>query len=858
MKRVYIIAIAFVIISTGIIALIQFINIMPSTNSVGNTAEEEKEKPNYWFYMQRSYPQDKINYDAWREAVANSEVMRQTAPQSRSSWQEAGPTNIGGRITTIAASASNPNFIFAGAADGGVWRSTNSGVNWQSVFDFNSTLSIGAIAVDPMNADVAYVGTGEANSSGDSYPGNGIFKTLDGGLSWQNMGLQDSYYIGRIAINPQNIQQIFVAATGLLFGKNLERGIYRSNDGGQNWQQVLFVSDSTAGIDVVIDPSSPNKVYAAMWERIRYPYERRAGGVTSGIYKSADGGDNWTLLSGGLPAPSATIGRIGLAIAPTNPNVLYAIYADHPGYFDGIFKTTDSGNSWSQVNDGGLGNLYSNFGWYFGNIYVDPNNENTVYALGLAIYKSTSGGNSWGSITGGIHVDQHAIWVDPTNSNHLVIGNDGGIFISQNGGSSFSKVLNLPITQFYAATVDYNNPQRLYGGTQDNGTMRTLTGQLDDWSIFYGGDGFYVIIEPNNSNVIYAESQYGGLGKSTNGGSNFNNATNGINGSDRTNWMTPVVMDPNDSNILYYGTYRVYKTTNGAGFWSPVSSDLSNGPYSGGLNFGTITTIAVASTNSNVVYAGTDDGNVWISEDGGGTWNFISGQLPTHWVTYITVDPANDSTAVVSFSGYKMNQYVGHIFRTVDRGQNWVDISANLPQAPVNKVVIDPDFPGIYYAASDVGVFFTSDSGNIWSMLAQNLPASVIMDLVFHQPTRTLVSATHGRSMYKIEVGNVVDIDTAPMPVIANFNLISTYPNPFNSQIAIKFRLNKSLPIEVVIFDVLGRKVKLIKKGTLSPAEYLVKWNGIDDTGNSVSSGKYLVLIKAGNQQLTKSITYVK
>lgn len=827
-----------------------------------NALEEEK-RPNDWFYDQRSYPHGKINYKAWREAIGQAQMMRselrtENASRMQTSWQPAGPTNIGGRITTLAVSPANTNVVFAGAADGGVYRWTSLTLSWEPVFDFNSALSIGAIAVDPVNPNVVYVGTGEANSSGDSYPGNGMFKSTDRGDNWDYIGLPESYYIGRIAINPQNTQQVFVAATGLLFGKNLERGIYRSTDGGQSWEQRLFVSDSTAGIDVVINPDSTNIVYAAMWERIRRPYERKAGGVTSGIYRSTDGGYNWSLLSNGLPAPSTTIGRIGLGISPANSSVLYSVYADHPGYFYGIFKTTDGGNSWAQVNDGALGNLYSNFGWYFGNIYVDPNSEDIVYVLGVGMRKSTTGGSSWSSVATGTHVDHHAIWVDPSNSNHVIIGNDGGIFVSQNGGSSFSKEYDLPITQFYAATVDYNNPQRLYGGTQDNGTLRTLTGQLGDWTSIYGGDGFYVIVDPNNSNIIYAESQYGGLGKSTNGGFNFSSATTGINSSDRTNWMTPVVLDPNDSNVLYYGTYRVYKTTNGAASWSPISGDLSNGPYQGGLAFGTITTFAVSPQNSSVVYAGTDDGNVWISEDAGGTWNLVSNQLPNLWATYLTADPVNDSAAVVSYSGYKMNQYVGHIFRTEDRGQSWVDISANLPQAPVNKVVIDPDFPGVYYAASDVGVFFTSDSGGSWNMLGDNLPVSGVMDLILHQPTRTLVAATHGRSMYAIDVSNVVAIRPTAIVKPLDFKLSAAYPNPFNSEITIGFELNKSLHVETAIFDLLGRKVRVLKNEKLSPAEYRLKWDGKNSNNTAVASGTYLVRLKAGNQQLVQPVTYVK
>jgi photosystem II stability/assembly factor-like uncharacterized protein len=355
-----------------------------------SAVKEPPKLPNDWFFLQRSYPGKTINYEAWRQAQQQAETLKRRANENAVLWQEAGPTNVGGRITALAVHPSFPQRIYMGAADGGVWLSDDAGNTWTAVFDFNPTLSIGALAIDPLDPNILFAGTGEANTSADSYPGNGIFKSTDGGSTWNFSGLAESYHIGRIAVNPQNTQQI-------------------------NWERVLFISDSTAGIDVVIDPVNPANVYAAMWERIRYPGRRIAGGITSAIYKSTDGGDNWMQLSNGLPAPSPTGGRIGLSIAASNPAVVYAIYADHPGYFDGVYKTTDAGVSWFRVNDGALSNLYSSFGWYFGNIYVDPTDENTVYTLGVPLYKSVNGGNSWFEIGFSIHVDQHAVWVNPAN-----------------------------------------------------------------------------------------------------------------------------------------------------------------------------------------------------------------------------------------------------------------------------------------------------------------------------------------------------------------------------------------------------------------------------------------------------------
>lgn len=821
---------------------------------------EAPKKPNDWFYVQRSYPEKQIDLAAWRVAQQQAENFRANSASDNLYWTQAGPTNIGGRITALAAHPAQPQKIWAGAADGGVWKSDNGGGEWVPVFDFAPGLSIGAIAVDPADPNTVYVGTGEANASGDSYPGSGIYKTTDSGNSWQFKGLPQSYYIARIAIDPLHSDTLFVAATGLLFGKNPERGIYRSYDGGNTWQQVLFVSDSTAGIDVVINPATPTIVYAAMWERIRRPWERIAGGITSGIYKSTDGGNSWTPLTGanGLPANSTTNGRIGLTISQSNPDVLYAIYADHPGYFKGLYKTINGGQNWTRVNDAALSSVFGSYGWYFGQVYVDPGNPNIVYALGVDLYKSTNGGSSWSSIAWSTHVDHHAIWVNPNNGARVIIGNDGGIFLSQNGGSSFSKVLNLPLSQFYAAAVDYNNPQRLYGGTQDNGTLRTLTGQWNDWQNILGGDGFYVIVDPTNPNVIYAEYQWGGLQKSTNGGTYFSGATNGINSGDRTNWSTPVVMDPNNHNTLYYGTYRLYRTTNAAGSWVAISPDLSNGSH-GSNSFGTITTIAVAPSNSNLIYAGTDDGNVWITENYGTNWRKVSNQLPNRWVTRVSVHPANDSIALVTFSGYRYGSYTGYIYKTTDRGHTWSDITGNLPQAPINVVLFDPDQPTVYYIGSDVGVYYTNDDGVSWQMLGDNLPNSVIMDLVFHQPTRKLIAATHGRSMYQIDLMNITALNGNERNLaITEYQLTQNFPNPFNNSTTISYYLPGSKNIRLRIYDLLGRPVRTIESGQMVKGWHQVRWKGKDTSGRDVASGTYVYRLEGVDFHLSRKLTLMK
>jgi len=731
---------------------------------------EKGEKPSDWFWRQRAYPLDTVNIAAYHEAMDQAKRMRDEYGQSDEViWQEAGPNNIGGRVTAIASHPSSPSVIYAGAADGGVLKSTNSGSTWTPVFDATGALAIGAITIDPSNANTIWVGTGEANTSGDSYPGDGIYRSTNGGAAWQNMGLPNSYHIGRIAIDPTNSQKIFVAATGALFTTNPERGVYRTLNGGTTWERVLYLTDSTAAIDVVINPQNPQIVYAAMWERIRHLTNRNVGGMTSGIWRSTDGGTNWSQLTSGLPPNSATNGRIGLTISLANPSILYAVYSNHPGDMMGVWKTANGGDTWTAATSPGT-STYNGFGWYFGQIIVDPVDVNKVYVLGVPLRRSTNGGSSWSTIGGSMHVDHHALWINPNNTNLIYDGNDGGVYFSTNGGTGWTKCYNLHVSQFYDIEIDYLLPQRLYGGTQDNGTLRTLTGNLNDWTMIYGGDGFHCIVDFTNSNIIYAEYQYGEMAKSTNGGTSFASCLSGVNSADRRNWDTPFAMDPSNHNSLYYGTYRLYRTTNAASNWTAISSDLTDGLSSGNLVFNTLTTIAVAPTNGQVIYVGTDDGNVWVTQNGGTNWTPIYTSLPDRWITRVAVSPQDAGICYVTLSGYRIGEPLPHVYRSTNYGANWTNISGNLPEAPVNCIVEDPLNPQQLFIASDVGVYSTTNLGVTWQPLGSNLPICVIMDLKLHNPTRKLVAGTHGRSMYQATLDSLVSYP--------NVNITMTPINP--------------------------------------------------------------------------------
>jgi len=715
-----------------------------------------KRAPNDWFYVQRAWPLGTVPDAERLSAMSESRKMMDRATPAQKAaavWVEAGPSNVPGRITDIAVHPSNTSVVYAASAAGGVFKSTDFGTNWTPIFDAVGTQSIGAIAIHPTNPNVLYVGTGEVNSSGDSYEGTGVYKSVDAGATWTFTGLPNSYHIGRIVIDPLRPESVYVAAMGKLFGTNPDRGLYRSPNGGGTWDQLIYLNDSTGCVDVAMEPTS-GVILAAMWERWRHPRERRVGGLASGIYRSDNLGTSFTHVTSGLPPSSPSQGRIGVAIDPGS-GAAYSVIVDHPGNLIGIYWSPNLGSDWFEsINGASLTNLTGGFGWYFGQIRIEPGNPSTIYCLGVPLLKSIDGGFSWFDVAWNVHVDFHAMWINPNDADMVIAGSDGGMSYTTTGSNdSWNLMGGMTNTQFYAITIDEQNPQRLYGGTQDNGTNRTLTGSLDDWDHINGGDGFYVAVDYTDPNVMYAEYQNGSFRKSTNGGASFFSAMSGIDYSnERHNWNTPFVMDPNNSQILYYGSNRLYKTTIAAGLWFPISGDLTDGDDPGNLTFGTITTIDVARTDGDVVYVGTDDANVWVTTNGGGNWTQINAGLPTRWITRVVVDPYDAGTVFVTLSGYTEGSHTPHIYRSTDYGQNWTPIAGNMPDAPINDVIVDPHDSQTLYIATDFGVFYTGDLGVNWAPLGTGMPVVPVGDLAFHRVTRSLVAGTHGRSMFRASI----------------------------------------------------------------------------------------------------------
>lgn len=713
--------------------------------------------PSDHFFRMRAFPRGRLDHRARIGAIAMAEKMhRETAYADLRRWSLVGPTNIGGRITDMAVDPTDPDRIFAAAADGGLLRSLDGGDSWEPLLDKAPTLAAGSVAIDPGDPEVIWLGTGEVNPGGGSatFPGLGVFRSSDGGEHWEARGLAATRHIGRIVVDPSNSKRVFVAAMGALYGTNPERGVYRTSNAGETWEQVLAVNDSTGCIDISIDPRDPDNLLAATWERIRRPESRRFGGLGCGVWRSQDGGDTWERLANGLPKASKSIGRIGVAHAPSDPAVAYVIYADEIGYFDGVYRTANGGDSWTRVNDWALEFVYSSYGWWFGNIRVAPDDPDRVFVLGFDLYRSIDGGDSWSNVGWDVHVDHHAMAFSPTDPDWVVLGNDGGIYTSGNGGSSWEHRRDQPVTQFYTCEIDPSAPHRFYGGTQDNGTLRTYDGGVDQWASILGGDGFYVRVDPSDNRYVYAEYQWGGLNRSSNGGWDFDHISP-VKQNDRVNWNAPFILDHQDPSTIYFGANRIYRSTNRGSSWRSISDDLTQGPGSGNLTYGTVTSLDVSPRDSDYIYVGTDDGNVALSRDRGSSWKQVGGDLPERWVTRVSAHPGDPETFFVALSGFKWDENISHLYRTENGGSRWDSIGEGLPDASVNDILVDPMDWRVLYVATDVGVFTSTNHGRSWRTLGRGLPRGVVMDLALDSGSRTLAAATFGRSMWALDLGEL-------------------------------------------------------------------------------------------------------
>ena len=751
--------------------------LLRAQNDKGTVENDDPRERQEWFYSQRAYPGNSIPPGARLNAIRQVQRIDAAARARRAAvapaaaaafnpaitndaanWTMIGPqpTDAGttyvtaGRVNAIAIDPRDNNVVYIGAADGGVWKTTDGGVNWKPLTDNQPSLAMGSIAIDPNNPDTIYAGTGEENFAVNSYYGAGILKSTDGGATWTNIlgpFLRDT--IGSIAVQPHN-SQVLICAAGT--------GVWRSPDAGQTWTRVL---SGASAITVVFDPSNDAIAYATLGN-VR-------GNSANGVYRSGDGGVTWGRLAGADPAalPTANVGRIELAVSPAAPATMFAQIQDSStanfGRLLGIYKTTDAGATWNKLPiSASMALQWGNQLWYDNTIRVSPVNPNIVYAGGLQIYRSLDGGTTWtipsSSGPNGVvlHVDHHTLAFTP-DGGKLYIGNDGGMYSTTDISATRVSwtVLNntLAITQFYPGmSIDPANPLRALGGTQDNSIQRFDGGP--SWSNVTCGDGGFTAIDPSVPGLAYSACQSIAIESTQNlplDGTWFSTSY-GLDQTDSVQFIPPLVIDLANPQILYFGTFRVWRTIDGAGRWDAVSPDLS-----GGLK-GTIKTIAVAPSDSNTLYAGTSNSKVQVSSDaqGGASahWTDRSAGLPPRTITKITVDPLDAATAYVTFSGFPASSGDpgGHVFKTTDRGATWTDVSGNLPILPVNDLVVDPDIPNTLYIGTDAGVMVSNDGGATWSSLGNGLPVVVVESLVLHRGSRVLRAATHGRSVWDILV----------------------------------------------------------------------------------------------------------
>jgi len=687
-------------------------------------------------------------------------------------WRQIGPFR-GGRVLAVAGVPGDPNTYYFGAVAGGIFKSTNGGMTWVPMSDHLSVSSIGAIAVADADHNVLYAGSGEACLRGNISYGDGVYKSIDAGRTWANVGLKDSRHIGALIIDPRNPDIVLVAALGHAWGPNTERGVFRTADGGKTWQKVLYKDENTGAIDVVFDPKNPSIVYASLWQVRRQPWHFNSGGPGSGLYKSTDGGLTWKQLTGhGLP--DGELGRIGVSVSGADSNRVYAMIEAKEG---GLFRSDDAGNSWKRINDD---ERYRQRAWYYSHVFADPKSVDTVYVLNTGAFRSTDGGKKF-ELLPAPHGDHHGLWIDPTNPNRIMNSNDGGVTISVDGGKTWTQQNNQPTAQFYHVATDNHWPYRVYGAQQDNSTVGIASYSDDgviarqDWYEVGGGESGYISPDPRDADIVYAGSdaaiitRYDHRTEQLQDVSPYPIDTSG-NGADvqkyRFQWTEPVYVSAFDSNVIYSASQYVLKTEDRGYSWKAISPDLTRNdkskqkPSGGDITlditsveyYDTVFSLAESPLQKGMLWAGTDDGLIHLTRDDGKTWDNVTPKDMPEWalVSIIEASHHDPATAYAAVDLHKLDSLAPLIFKTHDYGKTWTRITSGIPVGAYTRAVReDPKVKGLLYAGTETGVYFSLDDGAHWQPLQLNLPTSPVHDLAVKD--NDLVAATHGRSFWILD-----------------------------------------------------------------------------------------------------------
>ncbi|MFC1575690.1 hypothetical protein ACFL5A_03470 [Gemmatimonadota bacterium] len=721
-------------------------------------------------------------------------ALEEASPFENHPWQFIGPTNISGRMTDIAVVTPKGESytIYVAGASGGVWRTRNEGLTWEPVFQDAASTSIGEVTVAPSNQDIVWVGTGEANIFRSSMAGAGVYKSVDGGETWRHMGLAGTHTIPRIIVHPTDPDLVYVAASGHEWTHNEDRGLYRTTDGGRSWEKILYIDAETAVIDLVMHPTDPNTLYAATWQRIREKWNdprNEADYDGSSIYKTTDGGANWTEVAGGLPAPHHR-GRIGIDIARSNPEVVYAFVDNYEtareapaGQSDAygrprgpvirgasVFRSDDGGGNWrrtSQLDDRTMEGMSGTYGWVFGQMRVDPNDEDKIYVMGLGLNVSEDAGASFRSLRG-MHGDHHGLWIDPVNSDYLVNVNDGGVAISYDGGERWRTFYdNLPLVQFFNVAHDMGDPFQVYGSVQDHGSYRGVVdlsrGRHNIPAVQFegapGGEGSSHAIDPTDPNTVYSAGFYGTISRT-------NMATGQTQSvmpqpepgevNFRGQWVAPFIISPHNPRVIYHGMNFLFRSMHRGDSWERISPDLTyNDPAKyGDIPYQTIFSISESPFKFGLLYVGTDDGRVRRTDDGGEAWREITRGLPYQkWVAELVASRYDEATVFMAQNGKRDDDFAPYLWKSTDYGESWSSIVNNLPSGPVNVIKEDPRNPDVLWVGTDLGVYVSANGGQEWhSLPGGDVPTSFFQDLVIHPEEDILVAATHGRGIYAMDV----------------------------------------------------------------------------------------------------------
>jgi photosystem II stability/assembly factor-like uncharacterized protein len=758
-------------------------------------------------------PAGRADAEFSRQAYDTYRSMVEASPYRGLSWQYLGPTNISGRATDIAvAESSGARRIYAAYASSGVWKTDDDGASWQAVFEQQASTSIGDIAVAPSNPGILWVGTGESNLFRASMPGVGVFKSIDAGKTFQHVGLTDTQTVARIVVHPTNPDVVYVASAGHEWTDNETRGVFKTIDGGKTWAKVLYKSPRTGAIDLAMSPADPETLYAVLWQRVRRKWSDprvEPGDDESGIMKTTDGGRTWSSADQGLPAPRFR-GRTGIDVSRSNPNVLYAFvdsYEEGRPPRDGerdaygrpiqesriraaeIYRTDDQGRSWRKVSahDDFMTQHSGTYGWVFGQIRVDPTDENTIYTMGLNLNVSRDAGRTFTTLRG-MHGDHHGLWIDPRSPAVLYNVNDGGFYQSADAGKTWKFAVAAGGSQFYNVALDTSSPAWAYGSIQDVGSRR---GQIDlskgrdriaavQWTAAPGGEGSHQAIDPTNPSIVYSHGFYGNFTREDVSQSGASGAAGGGRGQRagvvpirppvgagdpelRAQWMAPIIVSPHDPSTIYAGYQYVMRSTNRGDNWQAISKDLTdNEPSrmllksSNAIPYQTIVALAESPRTKGLLYAGTDDGRLHVTRDGGATWTELTASLPARkWISRVVPSAHDDGTVYVTQRGREDDDSAVYVYKSTDFGKTFLSLAANIPAGSVNVIREDPSTPLRLFCGTDFGVFVSHDGGKTWRVLGGNLPSVQVSDLQYQPRDKVIVISTYGRGMWAVDADAV-------------------------------------------------------------------------------------------------------